>query len=66
MRPASQQPRYMHETHKEEEVPIPNKDESKRSFDSVSVKSLTFNSIKLVIFTKLRVYLKSKKKKYCI
>ena len=43
----------MHETDKEEEVVILGQDESNRSFDSVSMKSLTFNSSELVIFTRL-------------
>ena len=41
----------MHKTNKEEEVPVPGWDESNRSFDSVNMKSLTCNSLKLVKFT---------------
>ena len=45
----------MHEMHKEEEVTKPNWKESNKSFDSVSMNSLVFHSMKLVLFTKLEL-----------
>ena len=46
-RQAPYQPRHMHDSHKEDEVSIPSQ------VYSVSMKRLAFNSIKLVIFTRL-------------
>ena len=53
-RPAPQQSRFMHETHKEEEDAIPRWVKSDRSFYSVSMKSLTFHNIKSVRSTRLK------------
>ena len=57
-RQAPHQPRHMHDSHKEDEVSIPSQ------VDSVSMKCLVFNSIKLVIFTRLDSSIS--KKQLCI
>ena len=41
-----QQPRHVHEMHNEEDVTAPNEEESNKSFDSMSMKSLIFSSKK--------------------
>ena len=48
-----QWPRCVHEMHKEEEISVPNQEESNKRFDSVSTKSLMFHSMKLIIITYL-------------
>ena len=56
MRPTPQQPTCMHDTHKEEELtmPVPSQIENDKNFDSVSMETLTFHSVKSVIFTRLQ------------
>ena len=61
--PTPQLLRCMHEVHKEEEVMVPNWEKRNKSFESVSMKSLTFHSMKSIQYSELDLSTRQKRAK---
>ena len=60
-------PAQMHaQNEQDEEVTVPNQEESNKSFESVSMKSLMFHSVKSVIFNRLELSTSQKRLNNCV
>ena len=63
----AQQAKHMHKMHEEEKVPmsVPSCVENDKKFNSVNKKTLTFHSVKSVIFTRLESSTSQKVQIFC-